>query len=77
MDRIVNGQPLNREFVVDELKICIEDEEKDKKYTVTRLLYELVEEGLLYGEYCNRLGRIRRGQWVGTHENYLETLHSK
>jgi len=77
MDRIVNGQPLNREFVVDELKICIVDEEKDKKYTVTRLLYELVEEGLLYGEYCDRLGRIRRGQWAGTHEDYLENLHSK
>jgi len=77
MDRIVNGRPLNRDFVVNELKICIKDEEKETKYTVTRLLYDLVEEGLLYGEYCNRLGRVRRGQWAGTHEDYPENLHSK
>jgi ribosomal protein L16 Arg81 hydroxylase len=64
MNRIANGQPLHRAFVMDELKINIDDEEKDTKYTVTRLLYDLVEEGLLYGEYSNRLGLKRRGQWA-------------
>ena len=63
MNRIANGRPLDRAFVMDELKINIDDEEKDTKYTVTRLLYDLVEEGLLYGEYSNRLGLKRRGQW--------------
>jgi ribosomal protein L16 Arg81 hydroxylase len=62
MNRIANGQPLDRAFVMDELKINIDDEEKDTKYTVTRLLYDLVEEGLLYGEYSNHLGLVRRGQ---------------
>jgi hypothetical protein len=64
MNRIANGQPLDRAFVVDELKIRIDDEEKNTKYTVTRLLYDLVEEGLLYGEYSNHLGLVRRGQWA-------------
>ena len=62
MDRISNGPALNSAFVVDELDIHINEAEKGTKYTVTWLLYELVEEGLLYGEYNSHLGSVRRGQ---------------
>ena len=49
MDRIANGPPLNRTFVVDELQILIDTKQEGTKYTILRLLYDLVEEGLLYG----------------------------
>ena len=51
MDRIANGPPLNRAFIVDELQILIDVKQKGTKYSITRLLYDLVEEGLLYGGY--------------------------
>jgi len=54
MDRITNGPPLNRDFVVDELQILIDVKQKGAKYTTTRLLYDLVKEGLLYGGYCDQ-----------------------
>jgi hypothetical protein len=53
MDRIANGPPLNRAFIVDELQIIIDVKQKGTKYSITRLLYDLVEEGLLYGGYRN------------------------
>uniref|UniRef100_A0A7S4AIK6 Bifunctional lysine-specific demethylase and histidyl-hydroxylase n=1 Tax=Pseudo-nitzschia australis TaxID=44445 RepID=A0A7S4AIK6_9STRA len=52
MERIANGPPLNRAFVLDELNIHIDIEEKETKNSMTWLLHELVAEGLLYGGYC-------------------------
>jgi 50S ribosomal protein L16 3-hydroxylase len=51
MDQIANGPPLDRTFVVDELQILIDVKQKGTQHTITRLLYDLVEEGLLYGGY--------------------------
>lgn len=53
MDRIANGLPLNRAFLVDELKIPVDITEEQRKDTIPGLLYVLVDEGLLYGTYCN------------------------
>jgi 50S ribosomal protein L16 3-hydroxylase len=56
MNRIANGPPLNKAFIVDELQILIDVKQKGTKYSITRLLYDLVEEGLLYGGYLKPQG---------------------
>ena len=48
MDRIANGAPLDRAFVVDELQIPV-DFENDTNHSISRLLHNLIEDGLLYG----------------------------
>ena len=53
LDRIANGPPLDRFFVVDELQISLDVTKKATKYSAARLLYDLVEEGLLYGVCCS------------------------
>ena len=66
LDRIANGPPIDRAFFEDilELHIDVDKEKYAVKKSVTKLLYDLVEEGLLYGEYSSHLGRMRRGQWI-------------
>ncbi len=48
MDRIANGAPLSRAFVVDELRVLVDFKQEGSEYTIARLLYDLVDEGLLY-----------------------------
>ena len=51
IDRIANGPPFNKSFVVDELKISVDIDERETKNSVTWFLHALIEEGLLYGEH--------------------------
>eukprot|EP00536_Pseudo-nitzschia_multiseries_P008479 jgi/Psemu1/305735/fgenesh1_kg.215_\ len=53
MDRIANGPPLSREIVVDDLDIRFNVEDTKNKKSISWLLHELVEEGLLYGGHCD------------------------
>jgi len=55
MDRIANGPPLSREFVVDNLNMSFEVEDTKAKHSIAWLLHELVEEGLLYGVCSDQL----------------------
>lgn len=52
LNRIANGPPLDRAFVVNELDMGIDFNEKATKHSLSWLLLELVEAGLLYVRYC-------------------------